>query len=61
MVPAGVAALERHIYGLVSVLKHFNKDGTCAKLQKMFNEEISKGIAEIRKRTDRSNRLFFRI
>lgn len=59
LVLAGVAALGAAIYGLVSAFKHFNKDAAhAAKLQKMFNEEISKGIAETAREQIEVNRLF---
>ena len=59
LVLAGVAALGAAIYGLVSAFKHFNKDAAHAvKTQKMFNEEISKGIAETAREQIEVNRLF---
>lgn len=59
LVLAGVAALGAAIYGLVSAFKHFNKDAAhAAKLQKMFNEEISKGVAETAREQIEVNRLF---
>ncbi len=59
LVLAGVAALGAAIYGLVSAFKHFNKDAAhAAKTQKMFNEEISKGVAETAREQIEVNRLF---
>jgi len=59
LVLAGVTALGAAIYGLVSAFKHFNKDAAHAvKTQKMFNEEISKGIAETAREQIEVNRLF---
>lgn len=59
LVLAGVAALGAAIYGLVSAFKHFNKDAAHAvKTQKMFNEEISKGVAETAREQIEVNRLF---
>ena len=59
LVLAGVAALGAAIYGLVSAFKHFNKDAAHAvKTQKMFNEEISKGIAETAREQIEVNQLF---
>ncbi|OPZ94520.1 MAG: hypothetical protein BWY74_00507 [Firmicutes bacterium ADurb.Bin419] len=59
LVLAGVAALGAAIYGLVSAFKHFNKDAAhAAKTQKMFNEEISKGVAETAGEQIEVNRLF---
>ena len=59
LVLAGVAALGAAIYGLVSAFKHFNKDAAhAAETQKMFNEEISKGVAETAREQIEVNRLF---
>ena len=59
LVLAGVAALGAAIYGLVSAFKHFNKDAAhAAKTQKMFNEEISKGVAETAREQIEVNQLF---